>query len=108
MERLFAAAADYVDKLNALFAARGCGFFAYNFGGIIRIEMTAPHGVPLTGPEAMQEIIHRRAMLEEYSFMLHAQGVLSLNGRDMVSCSHTAPDNDKAVQAFSTLIDSLE
>jgi glutamate-1-semialdehyde 2,1-aminomutase len=97
-----------VDKLNALFAARSCGFFAYNFGGIIRIEMTAPHGVPLTGPEAMQEIIRRRAMLEEYSFMLHAQGVLSLNGRDMVSCSHTTRDNDKAVQAFSTLIDSLE
>jgi hypothetical protein len=56
----------------------------------------------------MQEIIHRRAMLEEYSFILHAQGVLSRNGRDMVSCSHVANDNDKAVQAFSTLIDSLE
>ena len=42
-----------MDKLNALFAARGCGFFAFNFGGIIRIEMTAPHGVPLTGPEVV-------------------------------------------------------
>ena len=39
-------AADYVSKLNDLFAQRGCGFFAYNFGGIIRIEMTAPHAVP--------------------------------------------------------------
>jgi len=108
MERMFAVATDYVDKLNGLFAARGCGFFAYNFGGIIRVEMTAPHGVALTGPEAMQDIIHRRAMLEEYSFVLHSQGLLSLNGRDMVSCVHATRDNDKAVKAFSTLIDSLE
>jgi len=108
IERMFVVATDYVDKLNGLFAARGCGFFAYNFGGIIRIEMTAPHGVPLTGPEAMPEIIHRRAILDEYSALLHAQGVLSLSGRDMVSCSHATKDNDKAVQAFSTLIDSLE
>jgi hypothetical protein len=70
--------------------------------------MTAPHGVPLTGPEAMQEVIHRRAMLKEYSFMLHAQEVLSCNGRDMVSCSHATRDNDRAVRAFSTLIDFLD
>jgi glutamate-1-semialdehyde 2,1-aminomutase len=108
VERMFSVAADYVDKLNSLFAARGCGFFAYNFGGIIRIEMTAPHGVPVTGPEAMQEIIHRRATLEEYSFIIHAQGVLTCNGRDMVSCSHATRDNDRAVRAFSSLIDSLE
>ena len=108
MERMFAVATDYVDKLNSLFASRGCGFFAYNFGGIIRIEMTAPHGVPLTGPEVMQEIIGRRAMLEQYSFIVHAQGVLTRNGRDMVSCSHTTRDNDKAVRAFSCLIDFLE
>jgi glutamate-1-semialdehyde aminotransferase len=108
MERMFAVAADYVDKLNGLFASRGCGFFAYNFGGIIRIEMTAPHGVPLTGPEVFPEIIFRRGLLEEYSFIVHANGVLTRNGRDMVSCSHTTKDNDRAVMAFSALIDSLE
>jgi glutamate-1-semialdehyde 2,1-aminomutase len=108
MERLFAMAADYVEKLNSLFATSGCGFFAYNFGGIIRIEMTAPHGVPLTGPDAFQEIIHRRSILDEYSFLVHAQGVLTRNGRDMVSCSHTTRDNDKAVQAFAAMIDALE
>jgi glutamate-1-semialdehyde aminotransferase len=108
VERMFAVASDYVDKLNGMFAARGCGFFAYNFGGIIRIEMTAPHAVPITGPESMQEIIFRRGLLEEYSMIVHANRVLTRNGRDMVSCTHTTRDNDEAVKAFGRLIDSLE
>jgi len=108
MDRMFVVAADLVDKLNGLFSERGCGFFAYNFGGIIRIEMTAPHGVPLTGPEMFPEVIARRALLEQYSAVVHAHGVLTRNGRDMVSCAHTTRDNDRAVKAFSALIDLLE
>jgi len=108
MDRMFMAAADLVDKLNALFARRGCGFFAYNFGGIIRIEMTAPHGVPLTGPEVFPQIIERRGLLEQYSAVVHAHGVLTRNGRDMVSCAHTTKDNDRAVAAFSALIELLD
>jgi glutamate-1-semialdehyde 2,1-aminomutase len=108
MERMFAAASDLVDKLNGLFSSRGCGFFAYNFGGIIRTEMTAPHGVPLTGPEVFPEVIMRRGLLEQYSAIVHANGVLTRNGRDMVSCAHTTRDNDRAVAAFSALIDTFD
>jgi glutamate-1-semialdehyde 2,1-aminomutase len=107
MDRLFTAAVDCVDKLNALFTQRGCGFFAYNFGGIVRIEMTAPHAVPITGPETLNEIMLRRGILEEYSMIVHAHGVLTRNGRDMVSASHSAADNDAAVRAFSALLDCL-
>jgi glutamate-1-semialdehyde aminotransferase len=107
LDRLFAAASDYVAKLNALFARRDCGFFAYNFGGIIRIEMTAPHAVAITGPEALNEIMMRRGILEEYSMIVHANGVLTRNGRDMVSASHTELDNDKAVKAFGALLDCM-
>jgi glutamate-1-semialdehyde 2,1-aminomutase len=107
MDRMLLVASDLVDKLNGLFSERGCGFFGYNFGGIVRIEMTAPHGVPLTGPEVFPEIIGRRALLEEYSAVVHANGVLTRNGRDMVSCAHTTKDNDKAVAAFTALIDTL-
>jgi glutamate-1-semialdehyde aminotransferase len=107
MDKLFMVAGDLVDKLNGLFAARSCGFFAFNFGGIIRIEMTAPHGVPLTGPEVFPEILHRRGLLDGYSLVVHANGVLTRNGRDMVSTSHTTKDNDRAVKAFGALIDML-
>ncbi|HUI70162.1 MAG TPA: aminotransferase class III-fold pyridoxal phosphate-dependent enzyme [Spirochaetia bacterium] len=107
IECLFAAATDYVDKLNELFAKSGCGFFAYNFGGIIRIEMTAPHAVPITGPDALQQIMFRRGILEEYSMIVHANGVLTRNGRDMVSASHTPSDNDKAVGAYAALLECL-
>ena len=107
MDRLFAAASDYVDKLNALFAGRGSDFFAYNFGGIIRIEMTAPHAVLITGPDALNEIMLRRGILEEYSMIVHANGVLTRNGRDMVSASHTKADNDTAVKAFNALLECM-
>ena len=108
IDRMFMATADLADKLNGLFSGRGCGFFAYNFGGIIRIEMTAPHGVPLTGPEVFPVVIARRGLLEQYSAVVHAHGVLTRNGRDMVSTAHTTKDNDRAVEAFSALIDLLE
>ena len=108
MDRMLMAAADLVDKLNGLFAGRGCGFFAYNFGGIIRIEMTAPHGVPLTGPGVFPEVIARRGLLEQYSAVVHAHGVLTRNGRDMVCTAHTVKDNDRAVEAFAALIDLLD
>jgi glutamate-1-semialdehyde 2,1-aminomutase len=105
---LSAAAADYVDKLNGLFASRSAGFFAYNFGGIIRIEMTAPQAVPLTSPEKLQEVILRRRTLADYSLIVEERGVLSRMGRDMISCSHTIRDNDKAVQAYASLLEALQ
>jgi glutamate-1-semialdehyde aminotransferase len=107
MERMFMVATDYVDKLNAMFAARRCGFFAYNYGGIVRIEMTAPQWVGSGAPGAMEKILMRRGLLDDYSLVVHNQGVLTRSGRDMVSCSHTIRDNDRAVEAFSTLVDCL-
>jgi glutamate-1-semialdehyde 2,1-aminomutase len=108
VERMFFAAGDYTDKLNAMFASSGTGFFAYNFGGIVRIEMTAPHAVPLTSPQSMEEIIARRRILTDYSLILLERGVLSRMGRDMISCSHTVSDNDEAVGAYAALVDALE
>jgi glutamate-1-semialdehyde 2,1-aminomutase len=108
IERMFAAASDYVDKLNALFASSSTGFFAYNFGGIIRIELTAPHAVPLTSAEKLQEVVYRRRILVDYSIIIAERGVLSRMGRDMISTSHTVHDNDKAVEAYGALLEALE
>ncbi len=107
LEQLFAVSTDYVDKLNALFAASGFGFFAYNFGGIIRIELTAPHAVPLDSPTAFDEVIRRRSILAEYSILVIERGVLTRNGRDMISASHTPADNDRAVAAWRALLEAL-
>ncbi len=107
MERLFSSAADYVEKLNALFASGSTGFFAYNYGGIIRIELTAPHAVPLTSPEKLLEVVERRRILVDYSIVIMDRGVLSRMGRDMISASHTPADNDAAVAAYAALIEAL-
>jgi glutamate-1-semialdehyde 2,1-aminomutase len=108
VERMIAAAGDYVDKLNSAFAVKGAGFFAYNFGGIIRIEMTAPHAVSLSSAGALQEVVMRRKILVEYSLIVQERGILSRMGRDMISASHTTKDNDRAVEAYAALVDALE
>ncbi len=108
MEHLQAVAADYAGKLNAMFEARGSSFFAYNLGGIIRIELTAPHAVPLTSPQAIGEVLQRRGILAQYALAVHNQGVLSRMGRDMISTVHSFDDNDRAVAAYGALLDLLE
>jgi hypothetical protein len=49
----------------------------------------------------------RRKVLAEYSLIVHSRGVLTRMGRDMISCSHTLRDNDRAVEAFDVLLDAL-
>ena len=107
MDHLFEVADDLVLKLNGLFDGAGALFFAYNYGGIVRIEMTAPHAVAVT-PETMAEIIERRGILASYAMVVQHSGVLSRMGRDMISASHTVADNQRAVEAYGRLLDSLE
>jgi glutamate-1-semialdehyde 2,1-aminomutase len=106
MEHLFRVSDDLVRKLNGLFEAAGTRFFAYNFGGIVRIEMTSPQAVRLT-PETVPEMLARRGMLAQYALVVQHAGVLSRMGRDMISVSHTAADNDRAVEAYGRLLDTL-
>ena len=107
MDGLLATADDYVDRLNRLFSERGTDYFAYNFGGVVRIELTAPHAVKLDSPGALEEVIRRRGVLAEYSLLVQNQGVLTRMGRDMISCGHTREDNTRAVAAYGALLDVL-
>jgi glutamate-1-semialdehyde 2,1-aminomutase len=106
-ERADAVAEDLVTKLNALFASAGADFFAYHFGTVIRTELTAPHAVPLRGPEDAEEILHRRDLLSRYMLPVQNSGVLSRMGRDMLSCAHTEADNDKVVAAYARFLDFI-
>jgi glutamate-1-semialdehyde 2,1-aminomutase len=108
LERATSAAGHLVAQMNDMFEARGCGFFAYRFGSIVKIELTAPHAVPLDGSDAVQEILDRRNALAAYMVPVQNAGVLSRMGRDMVSCAHTNADNERAVSAYERLLDILE
>jgi glutamate-1-semialdehyde 2,1-aminomutase len=107
MDGLLATADDYVSRLNRLFTERGTDYFAYNFGGVVRIELTAPHAVKLDSPGALDDILRRRNVLSQYSLLVQNQGVLTRMGRDMISCSHTREDNDRALAAYGALLDVL-
>lgn len=107
LDRADAVAEDLVVKLNALFEGAGTDFFAYHFGTVIRVELTAPHAVPLRGPEDAAEILARRDLLTRYMLPVQNAGVLSRMGRDMLSCAHTKADNDKVVAAYERLLDFI-
>jgi glutamate-1-semialdehyde 2,1-aminomutase len=107
LERADAVAEDLVGKLNTLFEGAGADFFAYHFGTVIRVELTAPHAVPLRGPRDAAEILARRDLLTRYMLPVQNAGVLSRMGRDMLSCAHTETDNDKVVAAYECLLDFI-
>ena len=107
LEQAEATASDLTTKLNALFHAYDSDFFAYYYGNILRVELTAPHAVPLTSAEALNEVVQRRKILSSYSAVVSSAGVLSRNGRDFVSCAQTIEDNDKYVLAYEKLLNSF-
>ena len=107
LDHLFQVTGDLVGRLNRLFQAHGVPFFAYHFGGILRIELTAPHAVPITGPDSIGEIIRRRQVLSQYACVLQHAGVLSRMGRDMVCCAHSREDNARVEGAWAHLLDVL-
>lgn len=101
-------ASDLVGRLNDLFSTRDADFFAYHFGSIVRIELTAPHAVPLRDEQDVRTVIERRAVLAEYMVPVQNEGVMSRMGRDMITCAHTIEDNERTVAAYERLLDVLE
>jgi glutamate-1-semialdehyde aminotransferase len=106
-ERAVVVAQDLVTRLNTLFEETRADFFAYHFGTVIRIELTAPHAVPIRDPADAAEILARRDVLSRYMLPVQNAGVLSRMGRDMLSCAHTETDNDKVVAAYERLLDFI-
>jgi glutamate-1-semialdehyde aminotransferase len=107
LEKAEATALDVVTKLNELFVSYRTDFFAYNIGNILRVELTAPHAVPLTSNEALMEVVQRRQILSSYSAIVASTGVLSRHGRDFVSCAHSVQDNDRYVAGYERLMQSF-
>ncbi|HYN96769.1 MAG TPA: aminotransferase class III-fold pyridoxal phosphate-dependent enzyme [Pilimelia sp.] len=101
-------AADLVSRLNEVFDASDTGFFAYHFGTVVRIELTASHAFGAEATEHIAEIIHRRTLLADYMVPVSNDGVLSRMGRDMVSLAHRRTDNDKVVRAYERLVEILD
>jgi glutamate-1-semialdehyde 2,1-aminomutase len=107
IEAAEAVARDLVTRLNELFSGRGTDYFAYHFGTVVRIELTAPHAVGLNSPADVTETLNRRDLLSSYMLPVQNAGVLSRLGRDMLSCAHTTADNDKVVSAYERFLDML-
>jgi glutamate-1-semialdehyde 2,1-aminomutase len=99
--------AELADSLNNLFRSRGTSYFAYQWGTIVRIELTASQWVPLTGPEALADVLDRRQILSSYMLPVQNAGVQSRMGRDLITLAHSREDNRKVVAAYDRLLDLL-
>jgi glutamate-1-semialdehyde 2,1-aminomutase len=99
---------NLVNRLNALFTEAGSDFFAYNFGSILRVEMTAPHAVAIDSEVAIMDVIARRKALSDYAMIVSSHGVLSRMGRDFVSSAHTQDDLNMYIEAYEKLLLTLE
>jgi len=106
-EQTEAVARDLVNRLNMLFEASGVPFFAYHFGTVVRIELTAPHAV--VGRRRRGTRTHSGA--PRHPQPLHdpggQRGRALRMGRDMLSAAHTIDNNDKVVAAYERLLDLL-
>lgn len=84
-------AADYADRLtkamNDLFATReDLGFFVYNFGPIMHYVTTGFFGVDVSAPDALKQVLVRKAVADNYQIVTSALGLCSLAGTRMYTC----------------------
>jgi glutamate-1-semialdehyde aminotransferase len=101
-------ATDLARRLNDLFEGRSTDYFAYQFGTIVRVELTAPQAVALRGPQALQDVLDRRQILGSYMLPVQNAGVQSRMGRDLITTAHSEADNQKVVAAYDRLLDLLD
>ena len=105
-------AAQMADKLvaalNAMFAARGTDYFAYNYASILHVETAAPAAFRIDAPGGLEEVMRRKDCLEKYALILRNEGVLSLLGRGFVSAAHSQEDVAATVAAYEKVIDMLD
>jgi glutamate-1-semialdehyde-2,1-aminomutase len=99
---------ELVAGLNAMFAARGTDYFAYNYGSILHVETAAPMAFRVDAPGGLREVMHRKDCLEKYALILRNKGVLSLLGRGFVSAAHSHEDIAATVAAYEKVIDMLD
>lgn len=84
-------AAAYADRLtkamNDLFASRpDLGFFVYNFGPIMHYVTTGFFSVDVSAPDALKQVLTRKAVADSYQIVTSALGLCSLAGTRMYTC----------------------
>ncbi|NVM28559.1 MAG: aminotransferase class III-fold pyridoxal phosphate-dependent enzyme [Candidatus Helarchaeota archaeon] len=101
-----AAAADKIaEGMNDLFGRADLPFFVYNFRSIIHYETTSFFAVRLSDKDALNQIMNRRRMAEEYQAALIINGVYPLAGTRMYTCmAHDAEAIDKTLKAWDNIV----
>jgi glutamate-1-semialdehyde 2,1-aminomutase len=84
-------ATDYANRLtkamNDLFLTRpDLGFFVYNFGPIMQYVTTGFFAVDVSAPDALKQVLIRKAVADNYQIVTAGQGICSLAGTRMYTC----------------------
>jgi glutamate-1-semialdehyde 2,1-aminomutase len=99
--------ADRLSKaLNDLFATRpDLGFFVYNFGPIMHYMTTAFFSLDLRAPDALEQILTRKEVADDYQVVTMTHGLCSLAGTRMYTCmQHDDEALKKTVEIWEYLL----
>jgi glutamate-1-semialdehyde 2,1-aminomutase len=103
-------ASDYADRLtkamNDLFATRPeLGFFVYNFGPIMQYVTTGFFAVDIAAPDALKQVLTRKAVADNYQIVTSVQGLCSLAGTRMYTCmQHDDESMQKTLKVWEHLL----
>ncbi|MHC1591071.1 MAG: aspartate aminotransferase family protein [Candidatus Helarchaeales archaeon] len=99
-------ATDFANKLtkdmNDLYETReDLPFFVYNFGPIMHYETSSFFAVRLSDHDALNQIMLRREIAEQYQMVIHNKGVHTLAGTRMYTCmQHDEEARERTLQAW--------
>ncbi len=106
-------ATDYADRLtkamNDLFATRAdLGFFVYNFGPIMQYVTTGFFAVDVSAPDALKQVLIRKAVADNYQIVTAGLGLCSLAGTRMYTCmQHDDEALKKTLDVWEQLLSAI-
>jgi len=108
VKKAAAACEMLVKELNTLFEARKSPFFAYNYGSVLHVEMTAALFLDIRKPNSLPRIMERKAFMNNAQLFLLDQGIMTLMGKGYTTAVHTKKEIDATVNAYAKMLDVLK
>jgi glutamate-1-semialdehyde 2,1-aminomutase len=97
-------------QLNELFESYNLPFFTYNIKSVIQLWLGGFYGVPLTRPDAFQQIALRQSNNSKYALLLALEGISTLQSIRMYSTLAHEPKYilEKTVLGFENFCKQLK
>lgn len=108
VEKAIATTGELVKELNKLFEQKKSDWFAYNYGSILHVEMTAGLAIDIRSENALPRIMERKAALNDFQTYLRDLGLMTLMGKGYLTSTHTRRETDLTIEAYAKLLEAVD